>query len=137
MQEKTTVSTRIKAPVKKVWAYWTQPEHITKWTFASNDWHVPHTENDVRAGGVFCTRMEAKDGSEGFDFNGVYTEVIEEEKISYSMEDGRQVTVVFSEEGEEIIVTETFDPETENPLEMQQAGWQAILENFKKYVELP
>ena len=137
MQEKITVSTRIKAPVKKVWAYWTQPEHITKWTFASDDWHAPHAKNDVRIDGVFCTRMEAKDGSEGFDFNGVYAEDIKEEKISYSMEDGRQVTVMFSEEGDEVIVTETFESETENPLEMQQAGWQAILENFKKYVELP
>lgn len=133
--QKITVRTSISAPIEKVWACWTEPKHITHWTFASDDWCSPRAESDLTVGGKFLTRMEAKDGSAGFDFNGVYTEVVENEKISYTIEGGRQVSIIFTQEGELTSVAESFDPETENPLEMQRAGWQAILDNFKKYVE--
>ncbi|MFC5269159.1 SRPBCC family protein [Adhaeribacter terreus] len=136
-QEKTsvTVETTIKAPVEKVWQLWTSPEHITKWNSASEDWHTPKAENDLRTGGKFMSRMEARDGSMGFDFNGVYDEVKPNELIAYSMEDGRKVKVTFSGNGSETKVTETFDAENSNPVEMQRGGWQAILDNFKKYTE--
>ena len=130
-----TVTATINAPVEKVWNYWTSPEHITQWYNASDDWHAPRAENDVQAGGKFITRMEAKDGSFGFDFNGIYDEIITNELISYTIEGGRKVSITFSENGNETIVTETFEAENENPIDMQRAGWQAILDNFKKYVE--
>lgn len=130
-----TVQASIEAPVATVWEFWTSPDHITKWNSASDDWHTPSAENDLRAGGRFSSRMEAKDGSMGFDFGGVYSEVKTYELIAYAMEDGRQVRVQFADLGESTEVTETFDAETQNPVEMQQAGWQAILNNFKTYVE--
>lgn len=129
-----TVETKINAPIEKVWKCWTEPEHITKWMFASDDWHAPHAENDVKVGGTFSTRMEAKDGSVGFDMTGTYTEVEEFKKLSYAFGD-RKATVEFIEQDGGVVVKETFDPETENPVEMQQQGWQAILENFKKHTE--
>ncbi len=135
MQEKITVKITVNAPVGSVWSCWTEPSHITQWVFASDDWHAPYAENDLKIGGKFVTRMEAKDGSAGFDFNGVYTEVVPNEKISYTLEGGRTVVISFEEEGDVTTVTETFDPEDENPLEMQKNGWQSILDNFKKYVE--
>jgi uncharacterized protein YndB with AHSA1/START domain len=132
---KITVETTIQAPVEKVWKYWTEPTHITKWNSASEDWHTPIAENDLRVGGKFHSRMEAKDGSFGFDFGGIYDEVNLHEVIAYTLGDGRQVKITFKglENGTE--VTETFDAEGINPVEMQEAGWQAILDNFKKYVE--
>lgn len=130
-----TVIATITAPIDKVWNYWTLPEHITQWYFASDDWHAPGAENDFQVGGKFTTRMEAKDGSFGFDFNGIYDEIKTKELISYTMEDGRKASILFSENGNETIVTETFEAENENPIDMQRAGWQAILDNFKKYVE--
>jgi len=130
-----TVTATINAPVEKVWNYWTSPEHITQWYNASDDWHAPRAENDVQAGGKFITRMEAKDGSFGFDFNGIYDEIKTNELISYTIEGGRKVSITFSENGNETIVTETFEAENENPIDMQRAGWQAISDNFKKYVE--
>ncbi len=130
-----TVEATVNAPVEKVWNAWTSPEHITKWNFASGDWHCPSAENDLRTGGTFTSRMEAKDGSFGFDFSGIYDDVKMNERIAYTMGDGRKVTVVFSKEGEKTKVTETFDAEKENPEEMQREGWQTILNNFKKYVE--
>lgn len=130
-----TVESKVKAPVEKVWELWTLPEHITKWTNASDDWHAPRAINDLRTGGTFTTRMEAKDGSFGFDFGGTYDEVKQHEIIAYTMGDGRKVKVTFSPEGDGTKVVETFDPEGTNPAEMQRAGWQAILDNFKKYVE--
>jgi uncharacterized protein YndB with AHSA1/START domain len=136
-QEKTsvTVETTIKAPVEKVWQLWSAPEHITKWNSASEDWHTPKAENDLRTGGKFSSRMEARDGSMGFDFEGVYDEVKPNETIAYSIGDGRKVKVTFAGNGNETKVTETFDAEDTNPVEMQRGGWQAILDNFKKYVE--
>ena len=130
-----TVQATVNAPVKKVWAFWTLPEHITKWTNASDDWHAPKAENDLREGGKFLTRMEAKDGSFGFDFEGVYEEVKPYKSINYKMADGRKVEIIFDDIDGNTSVTETFDPENTNPVEMQQAGWQAILNNFKKYAE--
>ncbi|WP_068784203.1 SRPBCC family protein [Paenibacillus phocaensis] len=132
---KVTVQTVIQAPIDKVWRYWTEPEHITQWNQASDDWHAPRAENDLRAGGAFSTRMEAKDGSMGFDFGGVYDEVNTHELIAYTLGDGRKVEITFAAQGPETKVVETFDAEITHPVEFQQAGWQAILDNFKKYVE--
>jgi uncharacterized protein YndB with AHSA1/START domain len=135
--EKTaiTVETIVKAPIEKVWKYWSAPEHITKWCQASDDWHAPKAENDLRVDGKFSTTMAAKDGSVSFDFGGVYTNVEKYKTIEYVMDDGRKVQIQFSSQGDEAKVTETFDPENENPIEMQRGGWQAILDNFKKHVE--
>lgn len=132
---KITVEATINASVQKVWECWTEPKHITKWCFASEDWHAPIAKNDLRVGGSFMSRMEAKDGSFGFDFGGVYDGVTNHEHISYTMEDTRKVSIAFDGDDTTTKVTETFEAESENPVEMQQAGWQAILNNFKKYVE--
>ena len=135
--EKTsiTIEANIKAPVEKVWQFWTSPEHITKWNSASEDWHTPHATNDLRVGGKFTSRMEARDSSMGFDFEGIYDEVETNKTIAYSLGDGRKVKVTFSGNGTETNVTETFDAENTHSVEMQRDGWQAILDNFKKYVE--
>lgn len=133
--QSVTIHTTINAPIAEVWACWTQPEHMTQWTFASDDWESPTATNDLRVGGTFTTRMQAKDGSFGFDFGGTYTSVEEHAHIAYDMTDGRHVDVRFESADGAIRVTETFDLETENSADMQRAGWQAILENFKKYVE--
>lgn len=132
---KVTVQAVVKAPIEQVWSYWTEPKHITKWNQASEDWHAPRAENDLRAGGKFLTRMEAKDGSMGFDFFGVYDEVQQHELISYTLEDGRKVKITFKDLGGETKVVENFDAESTHPVEFQQAGWQAILDNFKQYTE--
>ncbi|MFB5266849.1 SRPBCC family protein [Paenibacillus enshidis] len=134
-KEAITVETTVDAPMEKVWSYWTEPQHITKWSFAAEDWHAPKAENDLRAGGAFLTRMEAKDGSFGFDFSGVYDEVRFHEFIAYTLGDGRKVAITFSSRGSDTRVTEVFEAESENPIEMQQAGWQTFLDNFKKYCE--
>jgi len=130
-----TVEATVKAPVEKVWSCWSEPKHITQWCQASDDWHAPHAENDLRDGGKFKTTMAAKDGSFSFDFEGIYDKVQSHKLIEYSMSDGRRVKITFTENGSETKITETFDSETENPIEMQRAGWQAILDNFKKYTE--
>ena len=130
-----TVQSTVKAPIDKVWQYWSAPEHITKWNAASDDWHTPFAENDLRTGGKFKSRMEAKDGSFGFDFGGVYDDVRPNESIAYTMGDGRRVTVKFEAAGNETRVTETFDAENTHSEEMQKSGWQSILDNFKEYVE--
>ncbi len=135
MQNPITVEVSVKAPLEKVWELWTQPEHITQWNAASDDWHTPRAENDLRTGGKFSSRMEAKDGSFGFDFGGTYDEVKEHELIAYTMGDGRQVRVTFVPLGNVTLVKEDFEAESENSREMQQSGWQSILDNFKKYVE--
>ncbi len=132
---KVTVKTTVNVPVEKVWEYWTEPKHITQWNNASDDWHTPIAENDLTVGGKFLTRMEAKDGSFGFDFGGIYDEVKLNEVIAYTLGDGRKVNITFKAQGNETEVIETFDAETTNSVEMQQAGWQAILDNFKKYSE--
>ena len=132
---KITVETTVNAPVEKVWKSWSEPQHIKNWCAASEDWHAPKAENDLRTGGTFSTRMEAKDGSFGFDFGGVYDNVKKNELIEYTMGDGRQVHVTFSPAGDQTKIVETFDAEATNPVEMQRGGWQAILDNFKKYTE--
>jgi uncharacterized protein YndB with AHSA1/START domain len=133
--EKITVEILVKQTLEKVWNYWTGSEHIVKWNFASDDWHCPFAENDVQSGGKFKSTMAAKDGSFSFDFEGIYDEVIPQQKISYKMSDGRAVFIRFEQLGVQTKITETFDAETENPIELQQHGWQAILGNFKKYAE--
>jgi uncharacterized protein YndB with AHSA1/START domain len=130
-----TVEATLNAPIEKVWDCWTNPEHITKWNFASDDWHCPKAENDLRAGGKMNSRMEAKDGSFGFDFEAIYDEVTKHKKITYTMGDGRKATTTFKNSTGNTVVTIVFDAENENPAEMQQGGWQAILNNFKKYTE--
>ncbi len=130
-----TVEATVNAPLEKTWNTWTSPEHIKNWNNASDDWHTPLAENDLRVGGTFTSRMEAKDGSFGFDFSGIYDDVKTNERIAYTMGDGRKVTVLFSKEGDTTKVTETFETESQNPVEMQRDGWQAILNNFKKYAE--
>ena len=132
---KITIESVISANTKNVWDCYTLPEHITKWNFASDDWHCPKAENDLRVGGKLKSRMEAKDGSFGFDFEAIYDEVINHKKISYNLTDGRQVITVFENQNGQTKVTTTFDAETQNSVELQRNGWQAILENFKKYVE--
>lgn len=130
-----TVESTIQAPVAKVWEYWNEPEHIKKWAFASEDWHAPKAENDLRTGGTFSTTMAAKDGSFSFDFGGVYTQVKEHKLIEYTLGDERKVSILFSTIGDATKVVETFEAEDTHPVEMQQSGWQAILDNFKKYTE--
>ena len=125
----------VNAAPERVWDYWTKPEHIMEWNSASPDWHTPHAQNDLRPGGSFSSRMEARDGSMGFDFGGVYDDVIPYEHISYTLGDGRKVIVTFEAEGGATRVRESFTPESENPEEFQKAGWQSILDNFKKYAE--
>jgi len=130
-----TVEATINAPVEKVWKYWNEPQHITKWCSASDDWHAPFAENDLRKDGTFKTTMAAKDGSFSFDFGGIYTNVEKHKRIEYTMGDGRTVKVTCTPAGNATKIVETFEAETENSLEMQKDGWQAILNNFKKYVE--
>ena len=137
MTKQITVQTIINEPVEKVWKDYNDPKCITKWAFASDDWHAPSAENDLRVGGKFMTRMEAKDASEGFDFGGTYTKVVPNQTIAYRIdgEDMRKVKIEFEEMGNSTAITVVFDPENINPIEMQRGGWQAILENFKKYSE--
>jgi uncharacterized protein YndB with AHSA1/START domain len=130
-----TVHALIHAPMQKVWEYWTHPEHITHWAFAADDWECPAAENDLSEGGKFKTVMAAKDGSVSFDLIGTYTVVNHHELIEYDMEDGRHVAIKFIKRGSSVEVVETFDPEQENTEELQRDGWQAILNNFKNYVE--
>jgi uncharacterized protein YndB with AHSA1/START domain len=130
-----TVEATINAPIEKVWESWTKPEHITQWCHASDDWHAPYADNDAQTGGKFKTTMAAKDGSFSFDFEGVYSNVAQYSLIEYGLGDGRKVRIEFIGDGDTTKATETFDPETQNPIEMQRGGWQAILDNFKKYTE--
>ena len=134
---KVTIHATIAVSPEKVWNRWTQPEHITQWNFASDDWCCPSAENDLRVGGTYKARMEAKDGSFGFDFEAVYNEVTEFESFTYTMPDGRVVSTSFEDQGGSTKITTVFDAESENPIEMQRDGWQAILNNFKKYAEAP
>lgn len=132
---KITIHATVSADAKKVWDCYTLPEHITQWNFADPSWRCPSASNDMKVGGKYTARMEAKDGSFGFDFEATYDEIVEGEKFVYTMPDGREAAVHFNKIGEKTEVTVTFDPETENPVERQRDGWQAILNNFKKYTE--
>lgn len=135
MENAIEVEVFVNESLGKVWDCWTNPKHICGWNFASDDWCCPKAENDLRVGGKFSARMEAKDGSTGFDFEGIYDELKTNSLIKYTMEDGRQVKVEFEQLGELTRVVETFEAEVENSREMQKSGWQAILNNFKKYSE--
>lgn len=130
-----TIETTINAPIEKIWEYWNKPEHIVKWNAASDDWHTTRAENDLRVGGSFTSRMEAKDGSFGFDFGGIYDEVRANEYIEYTLGDGRKVNITFTMQGDNTKVVESFDAENTNPVERQRSGWQSILDNFKRYTE--
>jgi len=132
---KITISVLINAPIETAWNTWTNPNDIIQWNTASDDWHTTKAENDLRTGGKFSYRMEAKDGSLGFDFAGVYERVVSHEHITYSMIDGRKVTIDFSAENNKTKVVEIFEAEPTHSTELQQSGWQAILDNFKKVAE--
>lgn len=130
-----TIDVTVNTTVEKAWETWTKPAHITNWNFASDDWCCPTASNEVKEGGDFSWRMEAKDGSFGFDFNGTYSKVVPNKLLEYDLGDGRPVTVKFQQQGSKTIVTETFQGEDTNTLEQQRNGWQCILNNFKKYIE--
>lgn len=133
---KITITALVDAPLAKVWRYWTEPEHITQWNFASDDWCCPRATNDLRVGGTYTARMEAKDGSFGFDFGGDWFDVTEGKSLGLKMGDGRSARTTFTPEGTGTRVTTVFDAEGTHPLEMQRDGWQAILNNFKAHAEL-
>lgn len=140
-----TIETVVRAPISRVWECWNKPEHVVKWAFTSDDWEAPKAENDLRVGGKFTITMAAKDKSASFDFSGVYNKVTDHELVEYDMDDGRHVKVEFrqlsadadvlADKPESVKIIETFDAENENPLDQQRSGWQAILDNFKKYAE--
>jgi uncharacterized protein YndB with AHSA1/START domain len=133
--KKIKVEAMVNAPIGTVWNAWNTPEEIMKWNFADPSWHSPSSENDLRVGGKFKNRMEAKDGSFGFDFEGVYDTVTLHEEITYTMGDGRKVNTLFAARDGKTHIQTLFDAETQNDIEMQKQGWQAILNNFVKYVE--
>jgi uncharacterized protein YndB with AHSA1/START domain len=132
---KITVETLVNAKLNKVWDAWNNPSDIKQWNTAQEDWHTTKSTVDLREGGKFLSRMEAKDGSEGFDFEGTYTRIVPKKAIEYRMSDGREVKVEFVERAGGILVQETFDAETENTPELQRQGWQAILDNFRRHLE--
>lgn len=132
---KVNIEATVGAPLQKVWDYWNRPEHITKWNFAIDTWHCPSAKNDLRVGGKLQSRMEAKDGSFGFDFEGTYDEVENLKKIAYTIADGRKVITHFTDLGGKTKIATEFEAESQNPVEMQKGGWQSILDSFKKYAE--
>ena len=135
MSQPIKVSAFVNADKKRVWDYFILPEHVKKWNFAIPEWHCPNAENDLREGGRFSYRMEAKDGSAGFDFSGTYDVVAIGKELRYTLDDGRKVSVTLEEDLNGTLITETFEADAQNPLEMQQQGWQNILDNFKQYTE--
>jgi uncharacterized protein YndB with AHSA1/START domain len=134
-KNKITVEAFVNAPLNAVWKRWTTPEDIIQWNYASDDWHTPSANNNLRRGGGFLYRMEAKDGSSGFDFSGLYDSIKTHEFIAYTIGDGRKVEVKFRTDGNGTKVMQTFEAESQNPVELQRNGWQKILNNFKKYAE--
>ncbi|MGQ0546302.1 MAG: SRPBCC family protein [Betaproteobacteria bacterium] len=132
---KITVETVVKADLDRVWSAWNDPEDIKQWNAASDDWHTPRSSVDLREGGKFVSRMEAKDGSEGFDFEGTYTRIVPRQAIEYRMSDGRDVRVEFKPDAAGVLIKETFEAESENTPELQRQGWQAILDSFARHVE--
>jgi len=133
--EKIRIKAVIDVPIERVWEYWTEPVHIVKWNQASDDWHSPYAENDLRALGKFSFRMESKDGKEGFDFEGTYDVVEPPKFISYTLDDHRKVEITFTEAGNKTEIVEVFEAEHVYPVEQQRLGWQSILNNFKTYAE--
>lgn len=134
-QNRIKITATIQAPIDQVWTCWTTPKHITKWNAAVDEWHCPTASNDLRAGGRFSYHMAARDGSMKFDFSGTYDVVTRPKLIQYTLDDDRQVSVRFKEENGQTTITEVFEAETENPVDMQKSGWQAILDRFKHHVE--
>jgi uncharacterized protein YndB with AHSA1/START domain len=132
---KVMVQATITAPIEKAWKYWTEPQHIKKWNFASDEWHCPSAVNDLKIEGEFNYKMAPKDGKEEFEFIGTYTEIIPEKLIKYKMEDGRLVSIIFSTQGTETEIIETFEAEAFHTIEEQQNGWKSILYSFKEYCE--
>jgi len=132
---KITIQAVVAADRQKVWNCYTQPGHITKWNFATDTWHCPAASNDMRVGGKYLARMEAKDGSFAFDFEAVFNEIVAGEKFTYTMPDSREIQVSFEKTDDKTLVIVTFDPENENPVDLQRSGWQSILDNFRKYAE--
>ncbi len=130
-----TVETCVRVPIESAWVYWTEPQHITEWNQSSDDWHTPFSKNDLRPGGRFLSRMEAKDGTFGFDFKGTYDDVVLHKAIAYTLDDGRKVRITFTGLNSETRITEAFEAEATNTIELQRGGWQAILNNFKDYAE--
>ena len=130
-----TVETTVSVPPESAWAYWTDPQHITKWNQASEDWHTPWAQNDLRNGGKFSSRMESKDGKFGFDFWGIYDAVEPPRLLASTLGDGRKVRVTFDPAAEGTKVTETFEAEGENSIELQRQGWQAILDSYRNYIK--
>lgn len=135
MENPIIVTTQVNASIEKVWEVWNAPEHIVNWNAASPDWHTTKAINDLREGGQLICRMEAKDGSSGFDFIGTYDLVKEHVHITYTLSDGRKVAIDFGANGNSTFIEERFEAENINSRELQQSGWQAILNNFKKYIE--
>lgn len=135
MALKVTVKAVVNLPVQQVWEYWTSPQHIKQWNNANDEWHTPYAENDLQPWGKFTYTMAAKDGSFSFDFWGIYTNISEYQALNIRLGDDRSLDITFESDGNSTLITETFDAENENPADMQQAGWQAILDNFKKYAE--
>ncbi|XDD47517.1 SRPBCC domain-containing protein [Leptospira sp. WS39.C2] len=135
MPTEIQIQTLIANDRKKVWDYYTNPTHITQWNFADLSWHCPHAKVELKNGGTYMARMEAKDGSFGFDFEAIFDSVKEHESITYTMTDKRKAKIEFKDKAPHTEVTITFDAETENPIEMQKEGWQSILNSFKNYVE--
>lgn len=130
-----TIEALVNTNLDTAWTAYTSPEHIVNWNFASDDWQCPSAENDLRAGGKYKARMEAKDGSFGFDFEAVYDEVIPHSKLAYTMGDGRKCIITFTEIENAVKVVTVFEAESMNPPEFQKQGWQMILDNYKKYTE--
>ncbi len=130
-----SINANVHSTIGKVWKTWTNPAHVKQWNQASQDWHTTQAENNLEVGGKFCYRMEAKDGSFAFDFCGIYDIIDFQKQISYTMGDGRKANIYFEVLENGISITEKFEAESENPIEMQEMGWQAILNNFKKYTE--
>lgn len=134
--KKITIETIVHKPIEQVWETWTLPKHIMEWNSATDDWYTPSAENDLRVGGAFTSVMAARDGSFQFDFGGVYDEVIINKRIAYTLGDDRKVEIEFEEQADGIKVTETFEAEDTNSMEMQRDGWQSILDHFKRYTEM-
>ena len=135
MKHTINIDTTIAAPASLVWQYFTAPQHITQWNFATPDWQCPSAENDLKPGGKYKARMEAKDGSFGFDFEAVYDEVVTHKKLAYTITDGRKVVTQLEPVADSTRISTTFEAEDQHSPELQRAGWQAILDNFKNYAE--
>ena len=133
---KITIEACVKSDIGKIWRAWNTPEDIVRWSTASDDWHTTRSTVDLREGGKFCSRMEAKDGSFGFDFEGTYTKVVVNQQLEYVMDDNRGVTIIFTEVDDGVRILQTFDAEDENSMEQQREGWQNILNNFVRFVEV-